>query len=247
MTPKPTLIFAPGAWYPPTAFNPVIALLNTHGYTSHTVAFPSIQQATTVTDLSDDIAAVRALIEPEVQAGRDVVLIVHSWAGLPVNSALEGLEKSKSSGGGGVVKIIFISAFLPEIGQSLVAAFGGEPAEWYVMDNKTKTVSPSTPYELFFHDVPDGHDWAATLRPHAWASNITPATGAAYLSIPSSYLYCEEDRAIPLFVQELMVEKARGMGAVISTETVGTGHTPWLVDGEFVAGFIRREVEVREY
>lgn len=99
------------------------------------------------------------------------------------------------------------------------------------------------PYTLFFHDVPDGQQWAETLRPHAWATKISPATGASYLEIPCSYLLCEEDRAIPLFVQELMVEKARSHGAVINTEKVKTGHTPWLVVPDEVAEFVRRQIE----
>ncbi|KAL3495376.1 alpha/beta-hydrolase [Aspergillus germanicus] len=237
---KPTLIFAPGAWYPTTAFTPLIALLEFHGYTCHTVAFPSVQQATIVTDLSADIAAVRALVEPEVQKGNEVVIVVHSWAGLPVNSALEGLAKGAS--GGGVVKLIFISAFIPELGQSLVSAFGGEPAPWYVRDEANGTVSPSTPYDLFFHDVPDGEKWAGKLRPHAWATKISPATGTAYSSIPSSYLFCEQDRAIPVEVQKMMVEKARAQGAQIATESIATGHTPYLVDAKRVADYIRREI-----
>ncbi|KAL2848073.1 Alpha/beta hydrolase fold-1 [Aspergillus pseudoustus] len=240
---KPTLIFAPGAWYPTTAFTPLTTILESHGYTCHTIAFPSIQQATTVTDLSADIAAVRALVEPEVQKGNDVVIIVHSWAGLPVNSALTGLEKTSSEGGkGGVVKLVFISAFIPEIGQSLVSAFGGTPAPWYVRDELNGTVSAATPFDLFFHDVPNGEEWAGKLRPHAWATKISPATGAAYQAIPSLYLHCEHDRAIPIEIQKLMVEKARSQGAKIATESIATGHTPWLVDAERVEGYIRREI-----
>ncbi|KAL4871623.1 hypothetical protein BDV12DRAFT_164084 [Aspergillus spectabilis] len=248
MSLKPTLIFAPGSWYPTSSFDPLTTLLESHGYTTHTIAFPSITQATAVKDLSNDIAAVRALIEPEVEKGRDVVVIAHSWAGLPVNSALEGLIKTQSSGnereekgGGGVVKLLFISAFIPEIGQSLVSTFGGE-AEWYVKDPTSKTITPSTPHSLFFHDVPKGEYWASTLRPAAWATTIAPATAAAYLSLPSSYLLCEEDRAIPLFVQQMMVDKARGNGAQMGTVTVKTGHTPWLVETEWVGSWIRGEV-----
>ncbi|KAL3461473.1 Alpha/beta hydrolase fold-1 [Aspergillus heterothallicus] len=241
---KPTLIFAPGAWYPTEAFTPLTTILESEGYTCHTIAFPSIQQATTVRDLSDDIAAVRALVEPEAQKGNDVVIVVHSWAGLPVNSALAGLEKSASEGRkGGVVKLVFISAFIPEIGQSLVSAFGGTPAPWYVRNESNGTVSASTPFELFFHDVPSGEEWAEKLRPHAWATKTSPATGAAYQNISSSYLHCEHDRAIPIEVQKIMVEKARSQGAKIATETIATGHTPWLVDADKVAEYIRRETE----
>ncbi|KAL4762042.1 alpha/beta hydrolase [Aspergillus foveolatus] len=240
---KPTLIFCPGAWYPRTAFEPLAAHLPEH--TTHTVAFPSIHQATSVQDLQPDIEALRTLVEQEVSAGKDVVIISHSWSGLPVNSALDGLSKTERQAAGeigGVAKLIFISAFIPDCGESLIGAFGGVPPDWYDRDEANGTVSAVNPYSLFFHDVPDGEQWAQALRPHAWATKVSPATGAAYTRIPSAYLLCENDRAIPLFVQQLMVEKARGRGAQITTETIATGHSPWLVDPAPVAAFLQRSM-----
>ena len=102
------------------------------------------------------------------------------------------------------------------------------------------TVTADDPFTLFFHDVPDGREWAKTLRPHAWATKNSPATGTAYVNIPAAYLLCEDDRAIPLFVQELMVEKARGKGASFETEKIKTAHTPWLVVPDQVAAYIRK-------
>lgn len=142
---KPTLVFAPGAWYPPTAFDPLIKKLQVDNYTCHTVSFPSIQQATTVQDLQPDIDAVRAIVAPEVEAGHDVILVVHSWAGLPVSSALSGLskrEREEKQQASGVTRLVFIAAFLPRDGESLVAAFGGIPPPWYVHD----VSGPSTPF-----------------------------------------------------------------------------------------------------
>ncbi|PYI00617.1 alpha/beta-hydrolase [Aspergillus sclerotiicarbonarius CBS 121057] len=242
---NPTLILTPGAWYPPTAFNPLIEKLPE--YTCHAVAFPSIQKATEVQDLQPDIETVRALVEQEADAGNDVVVVSHSWSGLPVNSALRDLSKaSREQAGkkGGVVKLVFISAFIPDVGESLIGAFGGTPPEWYVRDEANGTVSASDPHTLFFHDVPDGKQWAETLRPHAWATKNSPATGAAYVDIPSAYLLCEEDRAIPLFVQELMVEKARAKGASIETEKIKTAHSPWLVYPDEVAAFVKKHASV---
>lgn len=139
---KPTLVFAPGAWYPPTAFNPLIQKLP--DYTSRTVVFPSIQQATAVQDLQLDIAAVRSIITEEVDAGHDVIVIVHSWAGLPVSSALDGLSKSEreeNNQKGGVLRLVFLTAFIPRAGESLIAAFGGAPPPWYVHDVSCSFIS----------------------------------------------------------------------------------------------------------
>lgn len=132
---KPTLIFCPGAWYPPTAFDPLIEKLPE--YTTHVVAFPSIQDATNVKDLKPDIEAVRSLVQHECNEDREVMIVSHSWSGLPVSSALDGLsraQREKTGQKGGVVKLIFLSAFIPDVGQSLLQAFGGTAPDWYIRD-----------------------------------------------------------------------------------------------------------------
>jgi hypothetical protein len=132
---NPTLIFAPGAWYPSTAFDPIFPKLS--DYKCRSIAFPSITRAFEVKDLEPDTQAVRAAVQEEVDAGQDVVVIAHSWAGLPVNSALDELSKLEREAAGlqgGVVKLIFIAAFLPQIGEGLIGAFGGTPPPWYVID-----------------------------------------------------------------------------------------------------------------
>ncbi|KAJ5891578.1 uncharacterized protein N7473_007806 [Penicillium subrubescens] len=241
---KPTIVFAPGAWYPPTVFDGITKKLNEHGYNCHTIAFPSIQQATTVQDLRPDIAAVRAIVEPEVNAGREVIIVSHSWSGLPVASALDGLERSDLENAGkkgGVIKLVYLAAFIPQVGESLISAFGGTPPPWYVLDEQNGTVTASDPFALFFHDVPNGQEWAQTLRPHAWSTKNSPATSAAYMKIPSLYLLCVDDFAIPLAVQQLMVDRAQRKGASIETEKINAGHSPWLVRPDEVVAHIRKQ------
>lgn len=110
-----------------------------------------------------------------------------------------------------------------------------------MIKNENGTVTASDPLTLFFHDVPDGEQWATTLRPHAIATKNSPSTSAAYLFIPTYYLLCEEDRAIPLAVQQVMVDRARRKGAEIETEKISTGHTPWLAAPDKFVAYIRRQ------
>jgi hypothetical protein len=56
---------------------------------------------------------------------------------LAVSGALDGLSRThrqKSGQAGGVAKLIFISAFIPDVGQSLIQAFGGQAPEWNIRD-----------------------------------------------------------------------------------------------------------------
>jgi hypothetical protein len=101
-------------------------------------------------------------------------------------------------------------------------------------------VTTSDPLLLFFGDVPDGAEWVKLLKPHSWATQNAPATGAAYMSIPSSYLLTEGDCAIPFPVQQVLVERARRNGAQIEIENIKTGHTPWLVVPDQVVAYIKK-------
>ena len=44
--------------------------------------------------------------------------------------------------------------------------------------------------------------WGSQLLPHAFATKKAKSTGAAWLTIPYSYLLRELDQAIPIFAQK---------------------------------------------
>lgn len=93
--------------------------------------------STEITSLDEDIATVREIISPLFDAGREVILVVYSWAGVPCSSALTGLtlkERVQEGKAGGVTKLCFISAFLPKVGQSLIDALDGETIPLWIID-----------------------------------------------------------------------------------------------------------------
>jgi hypothetical protein len=86
----------------------------------------------------------------------------------------------------------------------------------------------------------DKKHFTSLIKSHSFATKKAKSTGAAWREIPTSYLICEEDQAIPLFAQELMTNAVRDMGGDIETETIKTGHSPFLKDPDYVVGWIRR-------
>ena len=73
----------------------------------------------------------------------------------------------------------------------------------------------------FYNDLPDAEAarWAARLRRCPAMVQLTPLENAAYFHVPSTYLFCERDRAIPLPVQQWMVDNVRAFGAQFDTMT----------------------------
>ena len=124
----PTIVFVHGAWHDTEFFSPVISILEPLGYKCVTVSMPAVGQTKPVESLDEDIAAVRTTVMKELDAGLDVIINAHSWAGIPVNSALDGLskaEREKDGKKGAVVKMTFVSSFLLPENTSLLDSIGG--------------------------------------------------------------------------------------------------------------------------
>lgn len=63
--------------------------------------------------MEDDISSIRKHVSKLIEAGKEVVLVVHSISGLLGPNAIEGLETSKrkaNGGTGGVIHIVFLAA-----------------------------------------------------------------------------------------------------------------------------------------
>ena len=60
-----------------------------------TVFMPSAGRDPLVQSLDDDIAAVREAVLKELEVGKDIMVVSHSWGSLPVSSALAGMGKKE--------------------------------------------------------------------------------------------------------------------------------------------------------
>jgi pimeloyl-ACP methyl ester carboxylesterase len=127
MAAKPTIVFIPGAWHTPAAFDPLLPSLHQAGYSTTAVSLPSIGVSPGVSSFASDVAAVRDAVEGLVDLRRDVIAVAHSYGGVLVTEALEGLgKKERGAQGllGGVSRLIYIAAVVPTKGLDTVASNG---------------------------------------------------------------------------------------------------------------------------
>ena len=72
--------------------------------------------------LADDIAFVRQkLLMPLIDRGDDIVVVMHSFGGLPGSAAIEGLgkdERQKQGQKGGVMGLVYLAALLVPEGKN---------------------------------------------------------------------------------------------------------------------------------
>lgn len=135
---KPTIIIVPGAWQTPPAFEHIVKLLQEAGYPTVHVPLPTVGGTELpLAGLSDDVDAVRKALVPIVEQGKDVVVIGHSAGGISMSGAVEGFDAgSRKAAGrsGGVIRCIFMTAFVLPKGQSLLGMLGGQPLPWMVVE-----------------------------------------------------------------------------------------------------------------
>lgn len=188
MAAKPTLIFVPGAWHKASCWSKLTALLSHPTgptYKCLPITLPSTLGNPEATIL-DDITAVRTAITTETSAGRDVVVVVHSYGGLVGQSAVKGLTKRKAvsedaggkegeeeDGKGHVVGICIIASGFAKTGMSFIDGVGGKPPPFWRSDEESGfAVLRADARELFYHDLPiaEGEFWVGELTPHSLRS-----------------------------------------------------------------------------
>jgi hypothetical protein len=72
-------------------------------------------------------------------AGKDVILVMHSYGGVPGSAAAKDLskeERAKESKPGGIVRLVYLAAFPIEEGVSL-DDLGGSLSSWCQVDEAT--------------------------------------------------------------------------------------------------------------
>jgi pimeloyl-ACP methyl ester carboxylesterase len=218
----PELVLVHGAWHGPWCWEPLLAQLT--DVRVHTVALTSAgHDPAALGDLFSDADAVRQTVSG-IEA--PVVLCGHSYGGVVISEAAAGLSN--------VAGLVYLCAFQLDAGESL--ASDREPPDWWEMHDGY--VSAGTPHEIFYTDLPE--ETVAPVIPRLGYQALAPftqqQTQAAWREIPSTYLVCTLDKAIPVEAQEAMAQRAKRV------VRMDTAHSPFLSRPAEVAGLLREEL-----
>jgi pimeloyl-ACP methyl ester carboxylesterase len=130
---KPTLVFVHGAWHDAKCFGSFLPLLTAHGYECKAVSLPSVgcelRGEEPIQNWDPDVEVIRLAILALLEAGKDVVLVVHSYGGTVGSEAVKGLEVSTPTRRGKVVRLVYLAAMALQLGGWIWEATGGRPIE----------------------------------------------------------------------------------------------------------------------
>jgi pimeloyl-ACP methyl ester carboxylesterase len=174
--------------------------------------------------LPQDVAAVRR----HLRAGdQPTVVVAHSYGGVVVSEAAAGLPQ--------VAHLLFITSFLPEIGESLASFGDGGPAPYLdVRPDGTFGVRPELATRTFLQDCDPADVEPAHARLVRQSVTVTgqPVGAAAWRDIPSTYLVCARDNGTPPAVQRAQAARAD------HTVEIEAGHHPMLSQPGTVADLV---------
>ncbi|KAI9723534.1 MAG: hypothetical protein M1828_004130 [Chrysothrix sp. TS-e1954] len=241
----PAIILCHGAWHVPEHYADLLNRLQRNGFETFCPLLPTCNGKRPPDALQhDDVSVIRALLESLVQAGRSILVVLHSYGGVVGSNAIQDdvSKTSRSSRGleGGVIAIVYMCAFLLLPGGTVKSATHVDVDPVIVADDGTSTVD--NPRSLFYNDLDQevAMRYADMLVPHSVQGFTVQVTGTPWKNTPTSYVYCSEDNAIPLAWQQKQVKAAKQQGSDIQEFHLKSGHSPYLSKTEEVSTILQQ-------
>ena len=205
-TAKPTIVFVHGGWADSSGWNQEITNLERRGYSVIAPADP-------LRDLASDTAYIRSVLQT---ISGPIVLVGHSYGGAVITNAAVGVPNVKA--------LVYIAAFAPDKGESLVQLVSMNPGSQIgpaTLDFRPYPLADGgTGIDLYlkksaFHDAFAGDlplevtdQMQATQRPFSNQAFTALSGEPAWKTIPSWYMVATQDHAIPPATERFMAQRA---------------------------------------
>lgn len=227
---KPTIVLLQGTFQPPGVYHNFAKLIESRGFSVVQPSYPSLtgqdEPDFATKTLADDVQVVETAIKDLVDGeGKTVLVVMHSYGGLVGAEAVpETLTlKSRKERGlpGGVASLFYFAAFVMPMGQSIATAVGDSPDH----DHWDGRFKMRDPLSTMYNDLPaeEAAYWSDRVIPQSNAVKDTVVNVCAYTYLPSTYVVCTEDKAVPSQVQEMFAQLA---GAKV--KKINSGHSAML-------------------
>lgn len=124
---KPSIIFIPGSYVLLPVYQPLFDGISKAGYEIRGIHPPTVGLSSRqgrdgpAPSMYDDATVIAQEAEKLADQGRNVILMGHSYAGIPMSQSTKGLgkEERKAQGKpGGIVRLAYISSLVPAVGNS---------------------------------------------------------------------------------------------------------------------------------
>lgn len=195
------------------------------GIRSRALLLPSCGE-TTPDAASAGLVADAEALRRQLDSVDSAIVVGHSYGGTVIAEA--GQHPS-------VAHLLYISSYLPDIGQAQAAIVGEETDPVSIGDNGDGTLSLAG-YDVASFSARFLQDADAATQAEAWArvtsqsaaAFVTPTTAAGWEGVDSTYLVCGDDRSTSIDLQRFHAARAT------RSVDLPTGHHPFITRPELV-------------
>ncbi|MEU4164697.1 alpha/beta hydrolase family protein [Actinoplanes sp. NPDC026670] len=190
-------VFVPGAWHGGWSWHPVGHRVRAAGHGATALTMPGLTMGDDPAGLRLTDAVDHIVTAVEQRGLHDVVLVGHSWGGIPITGAAPRL-------GHRLAGIAYFSAFIPQRGESMAAAMG--PMEGFVRDaiaaapDRTIGIDFATFAQGLMPDQPEALQRTVfdqlMPQPGGYMLDAQDLPGVDTLGVPITYLLAENDTAL---------------------------------------------------
>jgi pimeloyl-ACP methyl ester carboxylesterase len=184
-----TFVLVHGGFGSPAELAPVIPELEALGHRAIAVNLPCTDPAATLEDYG------RTVIDAMSGIDAPVVVVGHSAGGATISLVPDRAR---------VDRLVYVTAFVPEPGRSIVDLAGAEVREMILsVSHDDGNGCRSFDLELLASIVPPEEREAylaflrATQRSQGWAAMEQPWPGRSLPDVPCTYVLCTEDNVLP--------------------------------------------------
>ncbi|KAL4792609.1 hypothetical protein BDV19DRAFT_368157 [Aspergillus venezuelensis] len=127
MMAKPTILLIPGAWHDGSIYHPLTTILRSRGFDAEPITLPSLGGPPSTSAYDDANYIQEKYLTPLINEGKEALIVVHSYAGVPGTECVRGFtRKDLEEQGkiGGVVGLVYIAASVVPKGWSVEKMVG---------------------------------------------------------------------------------------------------------------------------
>ncbi len=233
---KPTIVLVHGAFADSSSWNGVIEILEKDG-------FPVVAVANPLRGVASDAQYVADVVKG---LGSPVVLVGHSYGGSVISSSQIPTSN--------LTALVYVAAFAPDAGETAAGLSGRFPGSTLGPALAAPVALSGGGNDLYiqqarFHDqfaadVPASSAaiMAAGQRPITEAALNEAASEPTWKSVPSWFIYGDQDKNIPPEAIVFMAERAKSRKTV---EVKGASHVVMVSHPDAVAKIIERAAAAR--
>jgi pimeloyl-ACP methyl ester carboxylesterase len=226
---KPTIVLVHGAFADASSWNAVIKILDEDGYRVVATANPMRSVHGDANYLTGLLSGIKS----------PVVLVGHSYGGFVISEAASSNENVKA--------LVYVAAFAPQVGETAAGLSNKFPGSTLAPTLAVPVVLSDGGKDLYIQqdkfpgqfaadvEQADAKVMAETQRPITVAALNEPAMHAAWRTLPSWFVYGDQDKNIPPQASAFMAERAGSKETVV---VKGASHVVMVSNAKIVATLI---------